>query len=389
MSRKSWDRYLRIEDMSACSSGAMRVFGAVNGAIQNPKRQGKISVPEIARKICRDTRTVYRGLAELKQAGILLSGLPKPGATAVYQFTFEYAGPPDKNGRRPRDKNGTGSHACINNARANADKTFETVKAAASTNSVPDPLPDAAHSVESAEAIKTVPGFHAGDQPESKFINAVTSGFAGGTPEECESTHSRADSNCSYISSHIAESLIAATRDSARESLNTSDAAREISASVDSRAASRRSPNASRTANSRGVSSAPRNWSPATSAQEVNPEVLYFFNLLIAIGIANWLACKLLRPLAPDDARELYCRLQRDLASGRIERPAGYARAMLENASAYLPSRALLPHAHTSREISQTHAPPCLRCGRPFIVGQGWMDGCHLDPDCALINSNL
>ena len=63
-----------------------------------------------------------------------------------------------------------------------------------------------------------------------------------------------------------------------------------------------------------------------------------------------------------------------------LDNPPGFLVDMFTNPRKYL---AHLSHAHVSREISQTHSRPCLRCGRPFTAGQGWKDGCHLDPDCA------
>jgi hypothetical protein len=89
------------------SPGEVKLWTAINSATQINTRQGRISVPQLARYTGYSQRSIYRILRRLKDRGAIYS-LTSPGHTSVYYLPLEYCKPvstrtPD-NPVRPHNK---------------------------------------------------------------------------------------------------------------------------------------------------------------------------------------------------------------------------------------------------------------------------------------------
>lgn len=67
----------------------VKLWTAINSATQINTRNGRISVPQLARYTGYSERSIYRILRRLKDRGAIYS-LVSPGHTAVYYLPFQY-----------------------------------------------------------------------------------------------------------------------------------------------------------------------------------------------------------------------------------------------------------------------------------------------------------
>lgn len=72
--------------------GEVKLWTAINSAIQINTRNGRISVPALARLTGYSQRSIYRILRRLKTRGAVYA-VVSPGLTAVYYLRLEYSGP--------------------------------------------------------------------------------------------------------------------------------------------------------------------------------------------------------------------------------------------------------------------------------------------------------
>lgn len=104
-----WVRSPRQLDFFARWTPAeVKLWTALNSAIQINTRNGRISVPALARYTGYSQRSIYRILRRLKDRGAIYA-LVSPGRTAVYYLTHRYCEPrstytPDKAGRVHNNK---------------------------------------------------------------------------------------------------------------------------------------------------------------------------------------------------------------------------------------------------------------------------------------------
>jgi hypothetical protein len=82
----------RFDFFRGWTIGERELFHLINWAHQYNKRNGRISVPELATFSGYSARHVYRILRRLKDRGVVYS-LVTPGYTAVYYLRFEYCAP--------------------------------------------------------------------------------------------------------------------------------------------------------------------------------------------------------------------------------------------------------------------------------------------------------
>lgn len=88
-----WVRAPRQLDFYARWTPAeVKLWTALNSAIQINTRNGRISIPALARYTGYSERSVYRILRRLKDRGAIYS-LVSPGRTAVYYLAFQYSAP--------------------------------------------------------------------------------------------------------------------------------------------------------------------------------------------------------------------------------------------------------------------------------------------------------
>lgn len=67
----------------------VKLWTALNSATQINTRQGRVSVPQLARYTGYSERSIYRILRRLKDRGAIYA-LISPGRTAVYYLAFQY-----------------------------------------------------------------------------------------------------------------------------------------------------------------------------------------------------------------------------------------------------------------------------------------------------------
>lgn len=88
-----WVRSPRqLDFFSTWTPGEVKLWTAINSATQINTRQGRISVPALARYTGYSQRSIYRLLRRLKDRGAIYS-LVSPGHTAVYYLPHEYSRP--------------------------------------------------------------------------------------------------------------------------------------------------------------------------------------------------------------------------------------------------------------------------------------------------------
>jgi hypothetical protein len=119
----------------------------------------------------------------------------------------------------------------------------------------------------------------------------------------------------------------------------------------------------------------------APSHEEPKPEpaqVAEVAEALVAVGVPEPAARRYALSTEYVFALAYLALIANILARGRIDNPVGLARSVFDRPQQYPEYRAFLPHARVSRE---NHKPPpvCLRCGQPFIRGQGAIDGSHFN----------
>jgi len=88
-----WVRSPRqLDFFSTWSPAEVKLWTAINSATQINTRQGRISVPALARHTGYSQRSIYRILRRLKDRGAIYA-LISPGRTAVYYLPHEYSAP--------------------------------------------------------------------------------------------------------------------------------------------------------------------------------------------------------------------------------------------------------------------------------------------------------
>lgn len=79
----------RLDSFAGWTPPEVKLWSALNAACQTRYRDGRISVPELARYSGYSERSIYRILRKLKNRGAVYA-LITPGETAVYYLPFEY-----------------------------------------------------------------------------------------------------------------------------------------------------------------------------------------------------------------------------------------------------------------------------------------------------------
>ena len=89
-----WVRSPRQLDFFAgWTPGEVKLWTAINSATQINTRQGRVSVPQLARYTGYSERSIYRILRRLKDR-VALYALISPGQTACYYLPLQYAAKP-------------------------------------------------------------------------------------------------------------------------------------------------------------------------------------------------------------------------------------------------------------------------------------------------------
>jgi hypothetical protein len=83
----------RLDAFTDVTPAECKLYIAINAACQTSTRNGRISVPELARYTGYSERSIYRILHLLKARGVVYS-IVNPGHTAVYYLTYTYCAAP-------------------------------------------------------------------------------------------------------------------------------------------------------------------------------------------------------------------------------------------------------------------------------------------------------